>query len=45
MDGDGGNVTNSIGPDVRIAMEKAKEHIKKTYNIDVKPVRYFNILL
>lgn len=41
MDGDGSMVTNTIGPDVRAAMEKAKKHIKRTYNIDVKPVSYF----
>lgn len=39
MDGDDSNVSDPIGPDVRRAMEKAKDHIKKTYNIEVKPVR------
>lgn len=41
MEGDGGNVSDPIGPDVRNAMEKARNHIKNTYNIDVKPVRIF----
>ncbi|KAF9414484.1 hypothetical protein HW555_007621 [Spodoptera exigua] len=43
MDGDGSNVTDPIGPDVRQAMEKAKDHIKKTYNIEVKPLKIKNI--
>lgn len=44
MDGDGSNVTDPIGPDVRQAMEKAKDHIKKTYNIEVKPVRTYRYI-
>ncbi|KAF9814878.1 hypothetical protein SFRURICE_016723 [Spodoptera frugiperda] len=43
MDGDGSNVTDPIGPDVRQAMEKAKDHIKKTYNIEVKPLKIKHI--
>uniref|UniRef100_A0A2A4J9E8 Amidase domain-containing protein n=1 Tax=Heliothis virescens TaxID=7102 RepID=A0A2A4J9E8_HELVI len=43
MDGDGSNVSDSIGPDVRRAMEKAKDHIKNTYNIEVKPLKIKNI--
>lgn len=39
MEGDGGNVTDPIGSEVRQAMEKAKDHIQNTYNIEVKPVR------
>ncbi|XP_063893389.1 fatty-acid amide hydrolase 2-B isoform X1 [Helicoverpa armigera] len=43
MDGDGSNVTDSIGPEVRQAMQKAKDHIKNTYNIEVKPLKIKNI--
>ncbi|KOB67721.1 Fatty-acid amide hydrolase 2, partial [Operophtera brumata] len=36
MESDGSNVSDAIGPDVRRAMDMAREHIKRTYNIDVK---------
>lgn len=38
MNGDGSNVSNPIGPDVRSAMEKARQYMKATYNIEVQEV-------
>lgn len=38
MNGDNSNVTNKIGSDVRKAMEKAKQHIKNTYNVEAEEV-------
>ncbi|CAB3238942.1 unnamed protein product [Arctia plantaginis] len=43
MEGDGSNVSNAIGPDVRSAMEKAKDYLKKTHNIEVKPLKIKHI--
>ncbi|KAG6444205.1 fatty-acid amide hydrolase 2-B isoform X2 [Manduca sexta] len=43
MEGDGSNVSDSIGPEVKNAMEKAKSYIEKTYNIEVKPLKIKNI--
>ncbi|KOB65213.1 Fatty-acid amide hydrolase 2 [Operophtera brumata] len=43
MESDGSNVSDAIGPDVRRAMDMAREHIKRTYNIDVKPLKIKNI--
>ncbi|XP_063824144.1 fatty-acid amide hydrolase 2-B-like [Ostrinia nubilalis] len=43
MNGDNSNVTNSIGPDVRKAMEKAREYMKTTYNIEVQELKIKNI--
>lgn len=41
MEGDGSNVSDPIGPDVKNAMTKAREYIQQTYNIEVKPVSIF----
>lgn len=41
MEGDGSNVSDSIGADVKRAMETARKYIKETYNIEVKPVGNF----
>lgn len=38
MESDGSNVTNKIGSDVKKAMEKAREYIKATHNVEVKEV-------
>ncbi|XP_061711123.1 fatty-acid amide hydrolase 2-B isoform X3 [Cydia pomonella] len=43
MEGDNSNVTDKIGSDVKKAMEKAKAHIKNTYNIEVKELKIKNI--
>lgn len=38
MEGDGSNVSDSIGRDVKMAMHKTREYLKQTYNIEAKPV-------
>ncbi|XP_050667583.1 fatty-acid amide hydrolase 2-B-like isoform X2 [Leptidea sinapis] len=43
MDGDGSNVTNKIGSDVRKAMDKARTYIASTYNIDVPKLNIKNV--
>ncbi|XP_046963491.1 fatty-acid amide hydrolase 2-B-like isoform X2 [Vanessa cardui] len=43
MEGDGSNVTDKIGSDVKMAMEKAKAYIKSTYNVEVKELKIANI--
>ncbi|XP_053603765.1 fatty-acid amide hydrolase 2-B-like isoform X1 [Plodia interpunctella] len=43
MEGDGSNVSNPIGSDVRNALEKAKGYIKNTYNIEVQPLKINNV--
>ncbi|XP_038220112.1 fatty-acid amide hydrolase 2-B-like isoform X1 [Zerene cesonia] len=43
MEGDGGYVMNKIGPDVKKAMNKAKNYIKSTYNVDVQELKIQNL--
>lgn len=45
MTGDGGKVTHNISSDVRNAMDKAKKHIKDSFNVEVEEVciRYNNL--
>ncbi|CAG9134381.1 unnamed protein product [Plutella xylostella] len=43
MEGDGSNVTNKIGPDVKKAMDKAREYMKATHNIEVKELKIKNM--
>lgn len=43
MEGDGSNVSDSIGRDVKMAMHKTREYLKQTYNIEAKPLNIKNI--
>lgn len=43
MEGDDSKVSDPIGPDVKNAMEKARDYIKQTYNVEVKPLKIKNM--
>ncbi|XP_013165137.1 PREDICTED: fatty-acid amide hydrolase 2-B-like isoform X1 [Papilio xuthus] len=43
MDGEGSDVTDKIGPDVKKAMDKAKGYIQHTYNVEVEELKIKNI--
>ncbi|KAL4706613.1 hypothetical protein ACJJTC_009025 [Scirpophaga incertulas] len=43
MEGDGSKITNSIGPDIRKALQKAKDYMKTTYNIEVQELKIKNM--
>ncbi|KAM3967406.1 fatty-acid amide hydrolase 2-B [Aphomia sociella] len=43
MNGDGSNVSNAIGSDVKKAMNKAKDYMKNAYNIDVQELKIKNV--
>lgn len=38
MNGEGSDVTDKIGPDVKKAMDKARGYIQHTYNVEVEQV-------
>ncbi|CAG4992357.1 unnamed protein product [Parnassius apollo] len=43
MDGEGSDVTDRIGSEVKAAMEKAKSYISHTYNVEVEELKIKNI--
>ncbi|CAH2071464.1 unnamed protein product, partial [Iphiclides podalirius] len=43
MEGDGSGIASSIDSDVRMAMEKAKHHIRYTYNVEVEELKIKNM--
>ncbi|CAH2991657.1 unnamed protein product [Chilo suppressalis] len=43
MEGEGSKVTNSIDSDVRKALQKAKDYMKNTYNIEVEHLKIKNM--
>lgn len=43
MEGDGSNVSDPIGPEVRQAMQQARDYLKHTYNIEVRPLQIKHI--
>ncbi|CAG9795209.1 unnamed protein product [Diatraea saccharalis] len=43
MEGEGSNITNPIGSDVRKALQKAKDYMKTTYDIEVEHLKIKNM--
>ncbi|XP_068631054.1 fatty-acid amide hydrolase 2-B-like isoform X2 [Battus philenor] len=43
MEGEGSDVTDKIGPEIKKAMDKARSYIKHTYNIEVEELKIKDI--